>query len=223
MIRDPNTGFVKPAMWVVLDCKDEEAYYQMFKIIKDIVSSSDSLDWSLSSATLDFELGFMNEFTRVFTEATMIGCLFHFKQALFREAQNYGLTTNELKEETKLVISHLGQLCWTEDGFVEKKLKEMELKYAKTAFKDLIAYYKDNWLDRLKSGLNSYKDIEDDKRANSVIERYNGHVKDCLTRSPTWPKFVEFLVNEEADYVNESFLAEQRGQISVKSQNFGKA
>ena len=222
MIRDPNTGFIKPAMWIVLDCKDEEAYYHMFRMLKEITDSSGSLDWNLASATLDFEPGLMNGFVKAFPNATMIGCLFHFKQALFREAQLQGTPGDENKEATKTVVSQLGQLCWTDDELVDKRFEEIETKYTNTIFKNLVGYYKDNWLSRLKSGLIAYKDIDDDKRANSVIEKYNAHVKDSLPRSPTWPKFINFLVNEEAEYVTESFLAEQRGQTSVKSQNFGK-
>ena len=41
-------------------------------------------------------------------------------------------------------------------------------------------------------------------------------------RSPNWPKFVSFLVDEEASYVAEAFAAEQRGQTSTTSRNFSK-
>ena len=46
-IKDPNTGFVKPAMWAVLSTKDEEGYYHLFRVIKDIVSENNSNNWKL--------------------------------------------------------------------------------------------------------------------------------------------------------------------------------
>ena len=143
-IRDPNTSFIKPALWAILDSKEEESYYQAFRIIKDIASNSGRLDWNLTSITLDFEPGLINGFKRVFLETRVIGCLFHFKQALYREAKIQGLTIDKLKETSN------------------------------------------------------------------------------LPRSPSWPKFLEFLLCEEESYVKESFLAEQKGQTLSKSVNFGK-
>ena len=222
VIQDPNTGFIKPALWAVLGSKDEETYYQAFKMIQDIVSNSGTLNWSLESVTLDFETGLINAFQRIFKETRIIGCLFHFKQALYREAQTLGLTTNELKEETKSLISSLGSLSWKGDvELIELELETISEKYKESHCK-LIIYYKNCWLPRLESGIIDYSDIEDEFRANSVLEKYNCHVKDSLTRSSSWPHFIEFLRNEEADYVNNAFLAEQKGQIRSKSVNFGK-
>jgi len=67
-IKDPNTGFVRPAMWALLNTKDEEAYYHLFKVIKDIVSVNNSINWNLSSITLDFEVGLHNGFKAHFSE-----------------------------------------------------------------------------------------------------------------------------------------------------------
>jgi len=222
-IRDPITDFIKPAMWAILNTKDEESYYQTFRIIKDIVSSSGALNWNLTSITLDFETGLFNGFQRVFPNTRIIGCLFHFKQALFREAQVLGLTTNELKSEAINLISLLGSLSWLGDiKAAEKQLDKLEKEKKNTKYIKLVEYYKDSWLDRLKSGLINYSSVEDELRANSVLEQYNCHVKDSLPRNSSWPKLIDFLQKEEADYVRESFLAEQKGEIQVKSLNHGK-
>ena len=222
VIRDPNTGYIKPALWAVLGSKEEETYYQAFKMIYDISSRSGTLDWSLESVTLDFEAGLINGFKRIFKDSRIIGCLFHFKQALYREAQVQGLTTNDLKEETKSLISSLGSLSWKGDiSLVEEELEKITEKYKENHSK-LTTYYKNCWLQRLKTGLIDYSHVEDEYRANSVLESYNSHVKDLLTRSSSWPLFIEFLRNEEANYVNEVFLAEQKGQTHSKSVNFGK-
>jgi len=171
---------------------------------------------------LDFEAGLINGFKRVFKDSRIIGCLFHFKQALYREAQVQGLTTNDLKEETKSLISSLGSLSWKGDiSLVEEELEKITEKYKENHSK-LTTYYKNCWLQRLKTGLIDHSHVEDEYRANSVLESYNSHVKDLLTRSSSWPLFIEFLRNEEANYVNEVFLAEQKGQTHSKSVNFGK-
>ena len=55
-------------MWALLNTKDEEAYYHLFKVIKDIVSVNNSINWNLSSITLDFEVGLHNGFKAHFSE-----------------------------------------------------------------------------------------------------------------------------------------------------------
>ena len=123
MIKDPKTGFVKPALWAVLSSKDEEAYQIFFRAVKDTATSSGCLDWTLASCTLDFEPALMNAFHEIYPDTRVIGCLFRFKQALFREAQLKGLMTDERKESTKEVIDVLGGLCWK--GCADKVEKEL--------------------------------------------------------------------------------------------------
>ena len=222
-IRDPNTGLIKPALWVLLDSKDEEAYFHAFQEIKNVVSASDTLQWNLSSITIDFEVGLLNAMGQVFPNTRLVGCLFHFKQALYRETQCLGLTTQELKEECQLLVSRLGSLSWKDNlKNIEQELDFIKKRYESTKYMNLLQYYLKNWLPRLKSGLIDYSNLEDTFRANSVLEQYNSHVKDSLPRNPSWPKFVGFLAEEEGNYVNEVFMAEQRGQINVKSVNFGQ-
>lgn len=223
-IRDPNTGFVKPALWGLLSSKEEDCYMELFRIIKNLITSLSTVKCELSNVTLDFEPGLMNGFAVVFPDVRIIGCLFHFKQALFREAQQQRLTTQERMDKTKEIISLLGSLCWNGDiKLVQKKFNEMERIEEDSEYIGLIEYYKKNWLPRLKSGLIDYSNTEDNFRSNSVIEQYNAHIKNSLTRSSSWPKFVNFLVDEESKYVQSSFNAEQKGESAVKSINFGKA
>ena len=220
-IRDPNTGYVKPGLWALLNSKDEESYHHLFQIVKYIASSSGTNTWRLESATLDFEVAAMNAFRNQFPNARIVGCLFHFKQALYREAQRQGIVKEDMREETKVLISKLGTLSWKGDlNIVEKELRTIEEKYMKTMYNDLIVYYKNNWLSKLKNGLIDYSAIDDDIRSNSVLEQYHSHIKNLLPRAPTWPKFIEFLINEEVEYVNNTFLAEQKENVAVKSVNF---
>ena len=224
MIRDPNTGYVKPAIWSIINSKDEETYFQLFLMIKQILTMNESLELSIKSATLDFELSLINGFKRVFAKTKIIGCLFHFKQALFREALSQGLMKDEDKNATQTLITELGALSWLNNlQAITQEFIQIQENYQDTKYKNLVEYYNKNWLPRLKTGMIDYSGIEDQFRANSVLEKYNSHIKDNLPRSPSWPKFIDFLIKEEAEYVKEAFNCEQRGQISVKSQNFGKA
>ena len=74
----------------------------------------------------------------------------------------------------------------------------------------------------MESGLIDYSDCDDDFRANSVLEKYNCHVKDSLPRNSNWPKFLSFLVEEEANFVKELLDAERKGIVATKSVRFGE-
>jgi len=95
----------------------------MFKILKDIVGGCENLEWNLATITMDFEQSLLNSFSKIFDKTHIVDCLFHFKQALYREAQIQGLTKDDLKEETQSVISLLGDLSWK--GNLKKVEKEL--------------------------------------------------------------------------------------------------
>ena len=67
------------------------------------------------------------------------------------------------------------------------------------------------------------KKVKADKSGHKFQGTHNSHINRSLSRPSSLPKLIEFLVNGEAKYVQESFNAEQRGQVAVKSVNFGKA
>ena len=64
---------------------------------------------------MDFEKAMHIGFTAVFPEIQLIGCLFHFKQALYRYAAKNGCTTNEEKDSTIQLIDLIGKVCFKED------------------------------------------------------------------------------------------------------------
>ena len=62
----------------------------------------------------------------------------------------------------------------------------------KIPFQKLVDYYSKCWLNKLQSGLIDYSDTDDNFRANSALEGYNGPVKDNLPRWPSWAKLLNF-------------------------------
>ena len=101
LIWDPNTDKSYPALFALINSKDEEGYYLLLKNIKEIVIDVHSFDWGLQFATLDFEEGLQSAFKRVFPKTSLIGCLFHYRQALYRQAQSRRLLT-EAKAECNM-------------------------------------------------------------------------------------------------------------------------
>ena len=151
-------------------------------MVKDILSNFGTLESKLKYITLDFEVVLIKVVQVIFPQVKLIGCLFYFKQAMWREAQKLGLTTLVLKNATAQLILSLGSLCWEDQFDVDNKFKKVIEEYNKVDQHKLVNYYEKNWLPELKSGLIDYTEVEDNYRANSVLEQYNEHIKDCLPR-----------------------------------------
>ena len=102
-IRDPNTDRVFPALFALINTKEEEEdnYYLFLNYVKDIVTEYRSFDWGLKYASIDFEEGLQEAFRRVFKTITIIRCIFHYRQALFRQVRNRGLTTQGKVDDTQ--------------------------------------------------------------------------------------------------------------------------
>jgi len=125
-----------------------------------------------------------------------------------------GLTNNDIKESTKTLIKDLSSLSFQKksddddidyDKFFNEIVKESDGK-----FKVMLNYYRKEWLPKLKSGTINYSDIEDEYRSNSILESYNAHIKREIPNTPTWAKFLDFLRDEENQYVENAIMNEQR-------------
>ena len=89
---------------------------------------------------MDFETAMHAAWAFVFGESCqLVGCLFHFKQALWRRAQKLGLVAKEVNggywNETRKLIKQIGYLCFEnrsecEEG-VEPEHRE-NTEYSKT-------------------------------------------------------------------------------------------
>jgi hypothetical protein len=110
-IRDPNTGFAKLAVFCTINSKDQDVYELLMTNLRTIVQEQFG-EWKLDFATVDFEDALVNGVKKAFPDITIVGCLFHFKQALWRYAQANGFTTNENLVSTKDLIDKLSSLSF---------------------------------------------------------------------------------------------------------------
>ncbi|KAG2897361.1 hypothetical protein PC119_g16668 [Phytophthora cactorum] len=81
MMRDPGVGVYVPATYVLMDSKQQDAYWNALNYV--IVQTGRLLE--PATVTCDFEHGLMNAITEQFPLVKIVGCLFHWKQALRRK------------------------------------------------------------------------------------------------------------------------------------------
>lgn len=83
---DKNTN-IAPVLYALLPGKKQLHYEIFFNLIKSQIP-----DFNPKTITTDFETSAMLAAQKVFPEATLRGCIFHFKQAVQRKAKTLGLT-----------------------------------------------------------------------------------------------------------------------------------
>lgn len=81
-----------PLLYCFLSSKTEETYVNVFNLIKTSLAAH-SINFSPSVVQIDFKAAAYNAIRRCFPDAKIIGCYFHFGQAIWRRLQNLGLVT----------------------------------------------------------------------------------------------------------------------------------
>lgn len=133
----------------------------------------------------------------IFPESKQNGCLFHFRQALFRHAREKGLLTNENKDLTIKLIDNLSGLSWSEsfDLYIEN-LEKIKIEFNPT-HQDYLVYYENNWKNLFQNVEINYFQIENSQRSNSILESWHRKVVEILPNIPNWNMFINFLQEEE--------------------------
>lgn len=84
-------GQMFPAAYILLPGKNLSIYSRMFCLLKDIANNF-QLNFEPRIFHLDFEAAAISSIQDIFPNSRIIGCLFHFCQAIWRKVQNLGLT-----------------------------------------------------------------------------------------------------------------------------------
>lgn len=92
MIWEPTLSIYVPVAWILMTGKTDECYWQAFNWLSNVV---DNLMPEFIG--VDFEIAFFSQIKNHFEESDLIGCLFHFKQAMRRKMVKLGIPEAELK------------------------------------------------------------------------------------------------------------------------------
>ena len=80
MVFDAAHRIHTPVAWALISGKTRECYWQVFNWLTSSVQEHDP-----SYVGVDFKLAFFSNVAIHFPDAILIGCLFHFKQAIRRK------------------------------------------------------------------------------------------------------------------------------------------
>lgn len=92
MIYDEIAGIYLPVVWTLMSSKTEICYKQAFSCLYSINPNID-----IFKAGVDFEPALFNGFQFWFSDTILIGCFFHFMQALRKKMKEFHIIKDEIK------------------------------------------------------------------------------------------------------------------------------
>ena len=209
IFKDIVTSEYLPGFYILMSNKTEILYDMIFKSIKNILSQNDIYELKIDTITTDTELALINAIHINFPNTQRIGCWFHLKQDLIREAKILGLMNKKNKnintESTLEVITQLSMLPLEYNGdikYLKTKLDIISRQYP--IYTNMInGYFYDNKIKYFEDNSYNYNIFPKDIRSNSILERYNKTIKIELgeKRTCNWVIFLNFI-NRELERIN---------------------
>ena len=95
--KEKNKRF--PGLFAITNNKHEEGYYYKFNKIKHILIIEGTVNLSLKSYTINFEIGLINILYKIFPNIKKVGFYFHYKRALRNKVNKLKVLNSEKKRK----------------------------------------------------------------------------------------------------------------------------
>ena len=122
--------------------KHKRNYKKVFKAIKKLLPTSNA-----KTVTLDFEAAMWHATSKVFPNVEILGCFFHWSQALWNKVQEFGLqTAYNSDDKTHKYICKLLFLAYLPPEHIGPIFEKLQQKAATQPLLDLTNYIATTWL-----------------------------------------------------------------------------
>jgi hypothetical protein len=108
----PINNIKIPDMYILVNNKKEESYDIIFNGIYNIITNNNKINLNLISITLDFEPGLINSIKKNFDKVRIVGCLFHYSQAIQRKLRNIGFFKKQYKSIANDLLKEIIYIPW---------------------------------------------------------------------------------------------------------------
>lgn len=208
MAYDKSTSLYVPIFYVLLQSKLEKAYFHALQLC---ISAS---DWQFVARTVtcDFEQALLGAVEGNFPSAPIVGCVFHWKQALRRKMISYRIPKDVISSLMSAdglinILTH----CPIEEievkaiPYIRERFDEGEYKENFNAF---WKYFLTTWMKLFKPdhwNVHALTDKSDDviNRTNNPLERFNRRMKNAFPAAhPSMAVFVNTIKDLSVEYVS---------------------
>ncbi|GMF63467.1 unnamed protein product [Phytophthora fragariaefolia] len=206
MVKDPGVDVDVPAMYVLLDSKQQDVYWNALNYV--IIQTGRLPE--PATVTYDFERGLMNAITDQFPLVKIVGCLFHWKQALRRKMIELRIPQDQIAAVLTpgvldiLTIIPVDQIADKGVRFVRSKITETG---SKTKWDTFWRYFRNTWMQSYGADLWNVESmtaagVDLQNRTSNPLESYNRAFGDRFSvKHPSLLSFVETAKEEARRFV----------------------
>jgi hypothetical protein len=182
----------RPLAYIIMNGKSAKDYASVFEFLRDAVFSFDGTIRKPKRATCDFESGMRSGMKAVWKDIELIGCYFHFTQALGRNA---GPKISRGTKAHKKILWLFKRLALLPIEKVDEGYQEI-VRYIRQEklfadFKDYLAYFRQTWFVRFPKKQWNVSSVV--RRTNNNIEGYNHKLKIEINSNPSPWEFLDSL------------------------------
>ena len=202
-----------PLVYCLLPNKHRDTYYEVLNVIKREMGYQ-NLVFCPAKIFTDFEAALMPTLRSHFPTSTHKGCYFHFTQAIWRQVQSLGLSTDynnnaSVKKSIRVLMAtaFLPLLCVRP---AVDLLESDEIVASTPALARLFAYFRSTWLTCFPPAM--WNVFNEGIRTNNQVEGWHNKLNRSMGRiHPNIYQFVTCIKNEQA----ETELTMQRARLGA--------
>lgn len=195
--RVTNVFVPCPCAYSLMTSKTE---YMYSRILHEIIVLLDYA-WSPSIVVIDFEKALVNAAMYEFEKKHIVGCFFHFKQALSKRMRSIKLP----RVETKIALKLINNLVLIKRKHIKDAIEKIKStpSLVSTRWNDFWKYFNKVWMKKFEPSLwniSNKEDVDMSSYTNNCIESYNGRIgAKFMNAHPTLDNFIKVIMSEQ-DY-----------------------
>ncbi|CAF4407741.1 unnamed protein product, partial [Rotaria magnacalcarata] len=192
-----------PLVFSLCEHKSYETYKLIILVLK-IATGNLKLDWKPIYWMSDYEGGLTKAITKELPNTLLLGCAFHYNQAIYRNIQNKGL--QEAYQNIEIVRQILRQLMALAfipsdqikilyDDVIRPQLSNVPTRPAslRNNLRSFFKYYESFWL----TMIDKFCVFDQTTRTNNGLEGYNNKMNTQLSAHPHLYRLVIWFEKEE--------------------------
>jgi hypothetical protein len=172
MAFDRATNIYCPCAYALMTSRCEYLYCVVFHELVVLLEYG----WDPSVVVTDFEKALVKAVKYQFKDSTLLGCYFHFKQALFRKMQKFGIDRGECAKAS----ADLDILTLVDQSKLGDVIHNFRSKTASNqCWQNFWVYFARTWMDRFPPALWNISQVANSLlsgRTNNCVERYNRRI-----------------------------------------------
>ena len=142
-VRQDDHAKQVPLLFVLMSSKRKHDYKKVLKKVLRMLPTTPSVE----QVTADFESAVWGAFRKVLPEVQLLGCAFHWNQALWRKVQELGLQTAYMRDRaTNGYIRRLMAIPFLPHETIAATFDNLKPEAITEPLQQLVSYIEENWI-----------------------------------------------------------------------------